>query len=450
MVTGGSTRYAKSGDLNIAYQVVGGGPDDLVFVPGLITHVELAWEEPHWAGFLEKLGSFSRLIVFDRRGAGMSDRVPRPATLEERIDDVRAVLDAVGSERAALFGSGDAGAMFALFAATYPARTSALVLYATQPRWRWARDYPWGFDDDRARRWVEDAERRFIDPSYMREIVQVISPGVADDEQLLNWLVRTWKLAGASPASVAMFRRMNLDIDIRDVLPTISVPTLVLHRADDRFVPVAVSRYLTSQIPGAEYEELEGNSWIPWFGDADSVTSAVQRFLERVWHERPWERIETDRVLATVLFTDLVASTAKAVELGDREWTKLLGEHRALVRRQLGRYRGREIDTAGDGFFASFDGPARAVRCADAIVEGSSALDLRVRVGIHTGECELVDGKLGGIAVHIGARIAAEAAAGEVLVSSTVKDLVAGSGLEFADGGVRELKGIPGECTFTP
>ena len=437
--------YAKSGDLNIAYQVVGDGPDDLVFVPGLITHVELAWEEPHWAGFLEKLASFSRLIVFDRRGSGMSDRVPRPATLEERIDDVRAVLDAVGSERAALFGSGDAGAMFALFAATYPTRTSALVLYATQPRWRWARDYPWGFDDDRARRWTEDAERRFSDPSYMREMVKVMSPSVADDEQLVNWMVRTWKLAGASPASVAMFRRMNLEIDIRGVLPTISVPTLVLHRADDRFLPVAVSRYLASQIPGAECEELEGSSYVPWFDDADSVTSAVQRFLERVWHERAWEQAEADRVLATVLFTDLVDSTAKAVELGDREWTKLLGEHRTLVRRQLGRYRGREIDTAGDGFFASFDGPARAIRCADAIIEGSSALDLRVRVGIHSGECELVDGKLGGIAVHIGARIAAEAATGEVLVSSTVKDLVAGSDLEFADGGVRELKGIPGE-----
>lgn len=437
--------YAKSGDLNIAYQVVGDGPNDLVFVPGIITHVELAWEEPHWAGFLEELASFSRLIVFDRRGAGMSDRVPRPATLEERIDDVRAVLDAAGSERAALFGSGDAGAMFSLFAATYPTRTAALVLFATQPRWRWARDYPWGFDDARARRWIEDPERRFTDPSYMREIVQLIAPSLAADEQLVNWLVRTWKLAGATPASVAMFRRMNLDIDIRDVLPTISVPTLILHRADDRFLPAAVSRYLASQIPGAEYEQLDGNSNIPWFGDADSVISSVQRFLERVWHERPWEQVEGDRVLATVLFTDLVDSTAKAVELGDQAWGKVLGEHRALVRRQLGRYRGREVDTAGDGFFAAFDGPARAIRCAAAIVEGSTALGLRVRAGVHTGECELVDGKLGGIAVHTGARIAAEAAPGEVLVSSTVKDLVAGSGLSFADGGVRELKGVPGE-----
>ncbi len=441
----GTTRYAKSGDVHIAYQVVGDGPQDLVFVPGIITHVELAWEEPRWAGFLERLASFSRLIVFDRRGAGMSDRVARPATLEERMDDVRAVLDAVGSERAALFGSGDAGAMFALFAATYPQRTSALVLYAPQPRWRKAPDYPWGFDDDQASRWVEDAAHRFSDPSYMRELVSGLAPSIANDEQLLNWLVRTWKLAGASPASVAMFRRMNLEIDVRNILPTIRVPTLVLHRAHDRFVPPAVGRYVASQIPGAEYQELEGSAWVPWFDDAESVASAVQGFLERVRAELAAEPPEPDRVLATVLFTDLVDSTVTATRLGDRAWVKLLQDHRALVRRQLARYGGREIDTAGDGFFATFDGPARAIRCARAIVDGSQALGATVRAGVHTGECEVADGRLAGIAVHIGSRVAALAQPGEVLVSSTVKDLVAGSGLEFRDAGAHELKGVRGE-----
>jgi len=247
------TRYAKSGELNIAYQVVGDGDFDLVFVPGLITNVELAWEESHWASFLERLGSFSRLILFDRRGVGLSDRITGVATLEERIDDVGAVLDVVGSERAALFGSGDAGAMFALYAATHPERTTALVLFSTQPRWRRGPDYPWGFDEDEARRWVEDPEKRFSDPSYVKELVARLAPSIASDDPLLDWLARTWRLSGASPGAVAAFRRMNLEIDIRPVLSTIAVPTLVVHRSGDRFVPREVGRYVAEQIPGAEY-----------------------------------------------------------------------------------------------------------------------------------------------------------------------------------------------------
>lgn len=440
------TRYARSGDVHIAYQVVGEGEFDLVFVPGVITNVELAWEEPAWASFLERLASFSRLILFDRRGVGLSDRVSGAVTLEERIDDTRAVLDAVGSERAALFGSGDGGAMFALFAATYPERVTALALFSTQPRWKRAADYPWGFDEDEARAWVEEPARRFSDPSYVKELIARVAPSIAGDDELLERLARMWRLNGASPGAVSAFRRMNLEIDIRPVLPTITVPTLVLQRRGDRFVPRELGRYVAERVPGAEYEELPGeDSLAPWFGEAESVAAALERFLTRVWRERPWEDRESERVLATVLFTDIVDATAKAATVGDRAWRDLVREHHALVRRQLARFRGHEIDTAGDGFFASFDGPARAIRCASAILNAASTLGLTVRAGLHAGECELIDGKLGGIAVHIGARVATEAAPGEVVVSGTVKDLVAGAGLRFADRGVYELKGVPGE-----
>jgi len=439
------TQYARSGDLNIAYQVVGDGPFDLVFVPGLITNVELAWEEEHWASFLERLATFSRLILFDRRGVGLSDRVTGVATLEERSDDVRAVLDAVGSQRAAFFGTGDAGAMFVLFAATHPERTTALVLFGTQPRWKRTDDYPWGFGDEEARRWVEEPEQRFSDPAYVRDLIERIAPSVGDDEELLDWLARTWRLSGASPRAVAAFRRMNLEIDIRPILPTIRVPTLVVQRTGDRFMPRDVGRYVADRIPGAQYEELPGEDWIPWFGDAAAVIDVVERFLTDVWRERSWEDAEPDRVLTTVLFTDIVESTAKAAEVGDRVWRELLQEHHALVRRQLARFRGVEVDTAGDGFVATFDGPARAIRCASAIVEAARDLGVELRAGLHTGECEAIEGKVGGIAVHLGARVAASAEPGEVLVSSTVKDLVAGSGLVFSDRGIHELKGIPGE-----
>lgn len=335
--------------------------------------------------------------------------------------------------------------MFALYAATYPERTTALVLFSTQPRWRRDPDYPWGFDEDEARRWVEDSERGFSNPSYIKEIALRFAPSIAGDDALLDWLARTWRLSGASPGAVAALRRMNLEIDIRPVLSTIAVPTLVVHRSGDRFVPREVGRYVAAQIPGAEYEELPGEDWIPWFGDAAAVADLVERFLTRVWQERPWEDAELDRVLTTVLFTDIVEATAKATEVGDQAWRELVVKHHALVRRQLARFRGREVDTAGDGFFATFDGPARAIRCACALTESVHELGIDVRAGLHTGECETIEGKVGGIAVHIGARVAAEARPGEVLVSSTVKDLVAGSGLRFQDRGMHALKGIPGE-----
>ena len=436
--------YAKSGDVNIAYQVVGDGPFDLIYIPATTSHLILQWEDPGWAGFLRRLASFSRLILFDRRGVGMSDRVGG-ASLEQRMDDVRAVLDAVGSERVAVFGSGDGGAMLTLFAATYPERTTALVLFEMQPRWTWAPDYPWGLRPEQARRWISDAEQRFGDVEYVKGQLRGWMPSIADDEEQIDWMFRVWRMS-SSPGSLAGFRRMNLEIDVRDVLPTIRVPTLILKRAGDSvFVARDVGRYVAERIPGAVYEEIPGGDQLPWLGDPDAVPDSVQRFLERVWAERSAEDVEIDRILATVLFTDIVDSTAKAVELGDARWRELLSQHHAVVRAQLARFQGREVNTAGDGFLATFDGPARAIRCGCAVRDALGGLGIEIRVGLHTGECELIEGQVGGVAVHIGARVAASAAAGEVLVSSTVKDLVAGSGIEFADRGSHGLKGIPGE-----
>jgi pimeloyl-ACP methyl ester carboxylesterase/class 3 adenylate cyclase len=438
------TSYTTSGDVHIAYQVLGNGPIDLVFLPGVVSNVELAWDEPHWARFYEQLASFSRLILFDRRGIGLSDRLEGAPPLEERMEDVRAVLDAVGSERAALFGSLDAGAMLALFAATYPERAAALVLFASQPRWTSAPGYPWGLSPEQGRMWVEEGERRFGDPEYVKGLLREFCPSTRNDAGLLEWMTRMWRHS-ASPGSLKAFRRMNLEIDIRHTLPTIRVPTLVLQRSEDRFVPPEVGRYVADEIPGAVYEELPGADVVPWLGESDGIIGSVEQFLEGVRDASSWEEVDRDRVLATVLFTDIVDSTAKAAELGDARWRELLRTHHDLVRRQLIRFRGREIDTAGDGFFASFDGPARAIRCAKAVTAALGELGFSVRAGLHTGECEVAEGKLGGIAVHIGARIAARAKAGEVLVSSTVKDLVAGSGLSFVDQGAQELRGIPGQ-----
>lgn len=440
-----STRYAVSGNVHIAYQVIGDGPIDLVFLPGVVSNLELAWDEPHWARFYEQLASFSRLILFDRRGVGLSDRVSGVPPLEERMEDVRAVLDAVGSERAALFGSMDAGAMLALFAATYPERAAALVLFASQPRWTSGPGYPWGLSPEEARLWVEEGERRFGDPKYFEGLLRQFCPSTRDDHGLLEWMARTWRHS-VSPGALGAFRRMNIEIDIRHVLPTIRVPTLVLQRSEDRFVSPEVGRYVASQIPGAVYEEVPGADLVPWLGEsADTIVESVDQFLQSVRAERGWEDADPDRLLATVFFTDIVDSTSKAVELGDARWRDLLHSHHAIVRRQLVRFRGREIDTAGDGFFAAFDGPARGIRCACTVIEALGELGVPVRAGLHTGECELTDGKLGGIAVHIGSRVAAQATPGEVLVSSTVKDLVAGSGIAFADRGPQELRGIPGE-----
>jgi class 3 adenylate cyclase len=415
--------YTRSGDVAIAYQVVGDGPVDLVFTP-FLGNLRYAWEQPLFVSFFERLASFSRLILFDKRGTGLSDR-PRVLTLETQMDDIRAVLDAVGSERAALLGGVQGSELSALFAATYPERTRALVLYNPHAS---VADLPLG-----PPRSPEEARERWGTRELFDEIARTILPSMAGDESLLRWHADYLRFA-ASPGAAAEFYRMLLDTDITDVLPTIRVPTLVAYRARKR----DAARRVAEAIPGASAVEVPGDD-LPIWADAEPPAE-IERFLSgREAAPVP------DSVLTTVLFTDIVGSTERAAALGDRAWRDLLARHHATVRRELARFRGEELDTAGDGFFATFDGPARAIRCAQAIVAGVGELGLDVRAALHTGECELHDGKPAGIAVNIGARVAAEAPPGEVLVSSTVKDLVAGSGIAFEERGVRALKGIPGE-----
>jgi class 3 adenylate cyclase len=432
------TRYARSGDASIAYQVVGDGPIDLVLVLGFATHLELQWESPPLARFFERISSFSRMIVFDKRGTGLSDPVTDVPTLEERIDDVRAVMDAAGSERAALLGISEGGPMSVLFAATHPERATALVLYGAMGRTTEAPDYPWASPAEALR----EAAAEFIAPSWGQDAqgtVELFAPSLLHDPATLAFTARMERSA-ASPAMVQRIFEMFLDIDVRAVLPTIHVPALVLHRRGDRVVSRHAGRELAAHIPGARYVELAGIDHVPWAGDAEAVLGEVEEFLTGS-RSVP----EPDRVLATVMFTDLVGSTQRAVELGDARWRELLSAHQAAVRRELARFRGREVKTLGDGCLATFDGPARAIRCGGAIAQAARSAGLEVRIGLHSGEVELMDGDVGGIAVHIAARIGALAAAGEVLVSSTVKDLVAGAGIGFVDRGARRLKGISDE-----
>jgi class 3 adenylate cyclase len=440
MTRGPETHYAQSGDVSIAYQIVGDGPFDLVFVPGFVSHVELRWTMPPMARGLLELAEFARLIVFDKRGTGMSDHVSGAPTLEERMDDLRAVMDAAGSERAAVFGVVEGAPMSALFAATYPERTAALVLRSGFARTMWAPDYPWGRTDEQYRADV-DRERllygsRAEAESFVRDQANW---GEADISSVVNYF--RWS---ASPGTLDALARMNREIDIRHVLPAIRVPTLLLHGTEDQIVPMAAARWLADRIPGARLVSISAPHM--HFGrSTESMHAEVRSFLTELHESESWSALAPDRVLATVLFTDIVDSSRTAAELGDRAWRELLEQHHALVRQRLLRFRGVEVDTAGDGFLASFDGPARAISCACAIVEGVRELGLEVRAGLHTGECELVDGKVAGIAVHTGARVAALAGASEVLVSSTVRDLVAGSGIAFREHGVHELKGVPGE-----
>jgi pimeloyl-ACP methyl ester carboxylesterase len=433
------THYARSGDVHIAYQVTGEGPFDLVFVPGYVTHLELHWKMLTFAPFLRQLSSFCRLIRFDKRGTGMSDPVSGAPTLETRMDDVRAVMDAVGSRRAAIYGLSEGAAMSILFAATYPERTAALVVRSAFPRRMWAPDYAWGRTEEEYEREVERELRIFGSREQARASVRALGTFGADEVDSFLEMIRF----GSSPGTLAALHRMNKEIDIRHVLPAVRVPTLVLHGSEDRTIPIEVARYVASLISTARLVELAGIGHL-LVGRGDAIVKEIERFVTDVWQAGGWEESEPDRALATVLFTDIVASTTRAAALGDRRWRALLEDHHAVIRRQLVRFRGRELDTAGDGFFASFDGPARAIRCACAIAEAVRDLGLEVRAGLHTGECEVVDGKVGGIAVHIGARVAKEARANEVLVSSTVKDLVAGSGLQFEERGLAELKGVPG------
>src|SRR3954447_10663733 len=436
------TQYARSGDVAIAYQVIGDGPFDLVFVPGSTSHVELGWEVPALRRLNERLAAFSRLILFDKRGTGMSDRVHGGPSLEVRMDDVRAVMDAAGSQRAALLGVSEGAPMTILFAATYPQRTGALCLYGGLARVLWAPDYPWGIPEAQALREIDEERARLNEPGYHTESVQSGCPNATEEELAhLDRMIRY----SVTPGDALELQRMNLGIDVRDVLPTINVPTLVLHHTDDPWCQVEEGRYVAERIPGSTYVELAGSCHIPSMQEVDEVADEIERFLLDTRSADGWAEPEPDRVLATILFTDIVDSTIHLSEMGDSRWRQVVERHHALVRRELARHRGRELDTAGDGFFASFDGPARGIRCASAISKEVAELGIQVRAGLHTGECQLVDGKLGGIAVHLGARVASQANGGEVLVSGTVKDLVAGSGIEFQDRGRHELKGVTGE-----
>lgn len=438
---GPETRYALSGDVHIAYQVVGDGPFDLVFVPGFVTHMELQWRLPGMEGFLRDLGSFSRLIRFDKRGTGMSDPVSGAPSLETRMDDVRAVMDAVGSRRAAFYGLSEGAAMSILFAATYPERTAALVVRSCSPRTLWAPDFPWGRSEEAYQHETDRALQVFSPRAEAREAVRAL--GMQNDNEVEAFI--DYVRYGASPGMLERLYRMNKEIDIRQVLPTVRVPALVMHGSDDQVVPVAVGAYTAQRLRSARFIELPGVGHMALSAGGAQIQDEMERFLTDVWQTGGWEDTEPDRMLATVLFTDIVESTAKAIDLGDRHWRDLLERHHTLVRRELLRYRGREVAAAGDGFLAAFDGPARAIHCACAIVDGVRDLGLSVRAGLHTGECELTDGNIAGIAVHTGARVAALAAADEVLVSNTVRDLVAGSGIQFSDRGAHALKGIPGE-----
>ena len=431
----GETKYARSGDLCIAYQVLGDGPIDLVFAPGYMSHLEQNQWWPSYASFLERMASFSRLIVFDRRGTGLSDRILTLGAYDEMLDDIRAVMDAAGSERAALLGGAEGGPICALFAATFPERTSALVLRSSYARRMWAPDYPWGLDEATHQKVLAAYEKKWGSEDFA---VRALAPSSAEDERFRKWFAQACRFAGTPSSALAWFR-VTMEIDIRHVLPAIRVPTLVIHRAGDRVIPVEAGRYLAEHIPDAKYVELEGIDHLPFVGDADAGLDEVEEFLTGSRSRR-----DPDRVLATVLFTDIVGSTERAAELGDRSWTALLSEHHALVRAALERFRGREIRIAGDGFLATFDGPARAIRCACAIRDSVRGLGIEIRAGLHTGEIELSESGAEGIAVHIGARIAALAGAGEVLVSRTVRDLVVGSEVEFVERGTEVLKGVPG------
>ncbi len=431
------THYVKSDDVHIAYQVVGEGPFDLLFVPGFVSNVEAIWRSPEQAAFFRRLASFSRLILFDKRGTGLSDRSSQVFTLEQRMHDVQAIMDAVGSKQAALFGISEGGPMSLLYSATYPERTSALVLYGTYAKRSWAPDYPFGWTDERWQTVLDDIENHWGSPQSLN--ITVGAPSIAGDRQAAERAASYFR-AAASPGAAAAIMKMNRNIDVRNVLPATRVPALILHRTGDRSLDVGHARYLAAHIPGAKLVELAGEDHSPFLGDCDALLNEIEKFLtgkHRV--------IDPERVLATVLFADIVGSTERAVALGDRAWRELLEAFYARVREVLAQYRGREINTVGDGVLAAFDGPARAIRCAAAIRDALRALKLEVRCGLHTGECEMVGDDLAGIAVHTGARVAALAAPGEILVSQTVRDLVAGSGLVFEDRGMHALKGVPNE-----
>jgi class 3 adenylate cyclase len=429
------TKYASADGLSIAYQVSGAGPIDVVLVPGLVSHLEISREMPGPAHAFERYESFARLIRFDKRGTGLSDRVTGSPTLEERMDDVRAVMDAAGSERAALVGFSEGGPMSILFAASHPERTTALVLEDSFARLAWAPDYPWGMTTQ-----TSDGLREVIHGSWGDgTFISLFFPSAKGDEAA-NHRFRRLERYSATPGAVADIAEMILEIDIRSVLPTLKVPTLVIHRSGDPIIPPEHGRYLAQHVPGSRLVEIESvDHMAVQASEGDTHLDEIEEFLTGVRHGPT-----LDRVLATVLFTDIVGSTERAAQLGDRKWRETLQAHHDITRRELERFRGNEVKTTGDGFLATFDGPARAIRCGCAIRDGIRSWGLEVRAGLHTGEIEAIGNDVGGIGVHIAQRVQSHADPGEVLVSRTVTDLVAGSGIDFRDRGEHELKGVPG------
>ncbi len=415
--------------------MLGDGPVDLVLCAEFWHSIEAQWEEPSFARFLERLASFGRLISFDQRGTGISDPVAELPSLEQWMDDVRIVMDETDSERAVLLGFGGGGMLSVLFAATHPQRTAALVLVNSFARFAWAEDYPWG----RAAA-LEEEVMHVMRTGWGRGVLlDIVAPSRVGDDTFRRWWAR-YQRFGTSPGKILAVRRMLNEVDVRDVLPSVQVPTLVLHRSDSSHVRVEHGRYLAEHISGARYVEIPGSDYFAFLGNSETFLIEIETFVKGLSRA-----LETERVLATVLFTDIVGSTDRAASLGDRRWGALLEAHHTAVREQLRHFEGREIDTSGDGFLATFDGPARAVRCACAVRDAIALLGLEIRAGVHTGELELRNGGVRGLAVHIGQRVAAEAAPGEVLVSSTVRDLVAGAGIEFNERGVHALKGVPDE-----
>jgi pimeloyl-ACP methyl ester carboxylesterase len=429
------TKYAKSGDVSIAYQVVGDGPIDLIYVMGWVSNIEFFWEEPSMSHFLNHLASFSRLILFDKRGTGLSDKVSQLPTLEQRMDDVRSVMDAVGSEKAALLGVSEGGPMCALFAATYPERTSALIMYGSYAARIWSPDYPWAPTPEQRQVFYDMIKK---DWGGITDL-DILAPSTANDARFRQWWA-AYLRRSASPADALALAQMNTLVDIRNILPTIHTPTLIIHRTGDMDANVGGGRYMSTRIQGAQYVELPGNDHLPWVGNSQEILNAIEIFLTGELHVA-----EPERILATLLFTDIVGSTELATSLGDTRWHYLLDRHHEIVRKELIRYRGQEVTTTGDGFLATFDGPARAIRCGCAIRDALEQSGLTIRTGLHTGECELMDNNIGGIAVHLCSRVMSKAGNGEVLITRTVKDLVAGSGIQFESRGTHSLKGITGE-----
>jgi class 3 adenylate cyclase len=427
-------RYTDSDGVSIAYTVLGDGPIDLLCIPGFVSHLEVFWEAPGISDYFGRMASFARVIVYDKRGLGLSDRPPGPPTLEQSAADARAVLDAAGSERAAVYAISEGGPMSVLLAATCPDRVSALVLYGTWARWLKAPDFPEGISAYAMERFINAARKDWGGPIAL----DLWAPSSSHDPELRRWWAKLLR-AGTSPAGFEALIRLYLDIDVRSVLPTISVPTLVLQRTGDRLTPLRWGRNIAEAIPGARFVELEGDDHLP-IHNPRQIVDEVEEFLTGQRTER-----EPDRMLATVMFTDIVDSTVRASQMGDRSWRQLIERHDQLMRREIERHQGREVKTMGDGFLAAFDGPARAIRCACSARDAVTDLGIAIRAGLHTGEVEVMGDDIAGIAVNIGARVGAAAGPNEVLVSRTVTDLVAGSGIEFTDRGAQSLKGVPGD-----